>query len=234
VGGEHWQYSFYLYGLGVPVALIAAMFLPKGSKAKNLLEGDTKSLLKVLKRPSILRLYAFIMAAAAIVYAVVVHTPLYLKETIGADPQLNGFVLAIRLVGVVLVSAFGASRVASRFGQKQAIALGFCLMAIALATIPVLTQIYLIILAAILFGVGFGIITPNLYDSLALYSPAELRTSVLAIGTGVNSLGQFMSPALLGPIWKYAGFPTVFYLTAAVAMAASVLSLVKSPKKPAQ
>lgn len=231
VGGEHWQHAFYLYGLGVPMAVIAALYLPKGSQSKSLIEGDTKSLIKALKRPSILRLYAFIMAAAAIVYSVVVYTPLYLKETIGADPQLNGFVLAIRLVGVVLVSAFGASRVASRLGQKRAIAFGFSLMAIALATIPGVTQIYLIVAAAVLFGVGFGIITPILYDSLALYAPAELRTSVLAIGTGVNSLGQFMSPAVLGPIWKYAGFSTVFYLAAAVAFTASVLSLVSAPKK---
>jgi MFS transporter, ACDE family, multidrug resistance protein len=60
-----------------------------------------------------------------------------------------------------------------------------------------------------------------------MYSPSELRTSVLAIGTGFNSLGQFISPALLGPVWNYLGLPAVFYITAAVALAASVGSLLR-------
>jgi len=231
VGGSHWQYAFYLYALGLPMAMIAAAYLKKSTRSSSVIAGDSKELLQTLTQPGILRLYLFIMVAAAIVYAVVIYTPLYLKDAIGADPQLNGLVLAIRLVGVVLVSAFGASRIAQRLGQARAIALGFSFMAMTLVTIPVLTQLYLIIPAAILFGVGFGIITPNLYDALAIYSPPELRTSVLAIGTGFNSLGQFISPAFLGPVWNYAGLPTVFYATAGLAMVASVVSLIQMPVK---
>lgn len=231
VGGSHWQYAFYLYALGLPMAMIAAAYLKKSTQSSSVIAGDPKELLQTLTQPGILRLYLFIMVAAAIVYAVVIYTPLYLKDAIGADPQLNGLVLAIRLVGVVLVSAFGASRIAQRLGQARAIALGFSFMAMTLVTIPVLTQLYLIIPAAILFGVGFGIITPNLYDALAIYSPPELRTSVLAIGTGFNSLGQFISPAFLGPVWNYAGLPTVFYATAGLAMVASVVSLIQMPVK---
>jgi MFS family permease len=78
---------------------------------------------------------------------------------------------------------------------------------------------------AVLFGVGFGIITPNLYDALAERSPSELRASVLAIGTGFNSLGQFASPVLLGPIWKSAGISWVFYVAGGIAMFAALLSL---------
>jgi MFS transporter, ACDE family, multidrug resistance protein len=230
VGDTHWQYAFYLYGLGLPMAVVAAIGLQRPGRSSSVIEGDTKELAKTLTRPSIIRLYLFIALAAAIVYAVVIYTPLYLKDAIGADPKLNGFVLAIRLVGVVVVSAFGASRVAKKLGTQRAIALGFCLMAIALVSIPLLTQLYLIIPAAILFGVGFGIITPNLYDSLAMYSPSELRTSVLAIGTGFNSLGQFISPALLGPVWNSLGLPAVFYITAAVALLASVGSLLQRSK----
>jgi MFS transporter, ACDE family, multidrug resistance protein len=229
VGRTHWQYAFYIYSLGFPMAIVAAVFLRKSTQSASVIEGDPKELLKILTQFSILRLYLFIAGAAAIVYAVVIYTPLYLKGAIGADPQINGFVLAVRLVGVVLVSAFGASRVARRLGQARAIALGFSFMAMALVTIPVLTQLPLIVLAAVLFGVGFGIITPNLYDALAIASPPELRTSILAIGTGFNSLGQFISPAVLGPIWNSAGLPAVFYATAGFAMVASVVSLIQMP-----
>ena len=231
VGGVHWQYVFYLYGLAIPLAAIAALNLREPTeKSGSLLGGEQGSLGKVVLRPDILRLYLFIAIAALIVYAVVIYTPLYLKDAIHATPMTNGFVLAVRLVGAALVSAIGASKLARRMGAHWAIAFGFSLMALTLATIPFLTSLFLIVIAAILFGVGFGVITPNLYDALAKRSPSEMRASVLAIGTGFNSLGQFISPVVLGPIWKLAGLPAVFYAAGGIALLASVLSLTQTKK----
>lgn len=226
VGGVQWQSAFYMYALGVPLAVGAAIYLKEIVAESAVLEGKQKQQLgKVLQNIDIITLYLFIGATGMIVYTVVVYSPLYLKQTINADPKLNGFVLAIRLVGAVLVSAFAASRVAQRAGRHRAVAFGFSLMAITLAIFPFLTDLVLIIPTAILFGAGFGLITPNLYDALADLAPLEVRASVLAIGTGFNSLGQFISPVILGQIWKYAGLPMVFYVAAGMATLASFLSL---------
>jgi predicted MFS family arabinose efflux permease len=135
------------------------------------------------------------------------------------------------LVGAAVVSALGASRIARRLGRNRAIAFGFSLMSVTLLTIPFLTQLYLIVPTAVLFGAGFGIITPNLYDQLAELSPVETKTTVLAIGTGFNSLGQFISPVILGPIWKQAGLPPVFYVAGMMAAAASFVSLVQDRQR---
>jgi ACDE family multidrug resistance protein len=230
VGGMNWQYAFFLYGFGIPLAVIALFKIREGrSHSGSLMVAHQQAQLgNVLRNSKILSLYAFIGAAALIVYAVVIYTPLYLSEAIGAGPELNGFVLAVRLVGAAVVSAIGASRIARRLGRNRAISFGFSLMAITLVTIPFLTDLVLIIPTAVLFGAGFGIITPNLYDELANLAPEELRATVLAIGTGFNSLGQFVSPIILGPIWKSAGLPSVFYAAGAMAMLASLLSLTQS------
>jgi predicted MFS family arabinose efflux permease len=227
VGGMNWQFAFYLYGLGVPVAALALFNLQDDrSKSSSLITtGQRKLLGHVFQNSNILSLYLFIGVAAMIVYAVVIYTPLYLKEEIGAGPELNGFVLAVRLVGAAVVSAIGASRVAKRLGRNRAVAFGFSLMAMTLVTIPFLTELHWIIPTAVLFGAGFGIITPNLYDSLASLAPAEARATVLAVGTGFNSLGQFASPVLLGPIWEGMGLPFVFYAAGLMAAIASFVSL---------
>lgn len=233
VGGYDWHYAFYLYGLAVPLVVFVLMNLkePQTPSDSLLALGESNSLGKVLLKPNILQVYLYIAIAAVTVYAVVIYTPLYLKGAINADPVLNGFVLAVRLVGAALVSAIGASRLARRMGSNWAIAFGFSLMALTVITIPFLTNIYLIVITAILFGIGFGVITPNLYDALAERSPAELRASVLAIGTGFNSLGQFLSPVALGPIWKWAGLPAVFYVAGGFAMIASILSMMQGKKR---
>jgi predicted MFS family arabinose efflux permease len=232
LGGMNWQYAFYLYGLGVPLAAIAASgFKKDGAASGAMLAADQRQQLgKVLRQPDILKLYLFLTIGATVVYSVVIYAPLYLKVAIGAGPDLNGLVLAIRAAGAAVVSAVGASWLARRLGENRAIALGFTLMAIALVTIPFLTEVSLIILTAVLFGVGFGIITPNLYDSLADLSPPAVKASVLAIGTGFNSLGQFISPIFLGPVWKHVGLPAVFYTAAGIAIFAGCLNLMRSKK----
>jgi MFS family permease len=227
VGREHWQHTFYLYGLGIPLAAIALFVFTRETSDQHaaIAEGQGSQLLGVVRQRDVLTLYLFIGAAALIMNATVVYAPLYLKSAIDADPTVNGIVLAMRAAGAAISAAVIASRLAKRFRQKGAIALGFLLMGATIFSIPSLTQLYLIIPVAALFGVGFGIITPNLYDLLAELAPVDLRASVLAIGTGFNALGLFVSPVILGPIWKSFGFMPVFYLAAGIAIAVSVLSL---------
>lgn len=229
VGRINWHYSFYLYGLSIPLAIVAAMALrePPRSSSAMAMGSQREKLLSQLRKPGILRIYLLLASAALVVYAVVIYTPLYLKAVINAGPELNGLVLAVRGIGAALVSALLATRIAKMLGTKQAIALGFGLMAITIGTIPFLTDLRLIMPTAVLFGSGFGIITPNAYNTLANLSHTDLRASVLAIGTGFNSLGQFISPLILGTIWKYAGLNVVFYVTAAIALATSGLSLLE-------
>ncbi|WP_448599337.1 MFS transporter [Thermoleptolyngbya sp.] len=227
VGRNQWQHAFYLYLLGIPLMAIAALVFrsePRTSSGAGL--SDTGGLLPVVRQPSVLMIYFFLAAAALVMQATVAYAPIYLKETIGADPALNGVVLGLRAAGAAVSSAVLASRLARRLNNRRgAIAIGFCLMGLTIATIPSLTQIFVILPVAALFGAGFGIITPNLYDLLADQAPAELRASVLAIGTGFNSLGLFSAPLLLGPVWKHVGLPFVFYLAAAIALLVSLMSL---------
>ncbi|MEA5420127.1 MFS transporter [Spirulina sp. CCNP1310] len=220
VGATEWRYAFYLYGFGLPVALWAAITLREPSSGGgSLLDPEqNQTLFATLRRPAILQIYGLIVIAAAIVYTVVIYTPLYLKEIIDADPALNGAVLGIRAVGAAVMSAFAASRLARRFGVQQTIAFGFITMAFMLLTIPLLNELHWIIPAAVLFGMGFGITIPNIYDILAGLAPSEVRATVLAVGTGANSLGQFISPLLLGPVWNSIGLTAVFYSAGAIAL----------------
>jgi MFS family permease len=96
-------------------------------------------------------------------------------------------------------------------------------MAVTLTTIPLLHQVSLILLTAIFFGVGFGIVLPMLYGTLANLAPAELRSSVLAMGTGAGFLGQFLSPILLSPVLGYGGLEGVFYAAAIVSLVPGML-----------
>ncbi|MGJ3244850.1 MAG: MFS transporter [Elainellaceae cyanobacterium] len=225
VGSFHWRFAFFLYGLSLPTALVAVLLLRENrSRPSSLIPaGQNKILFQTIRKPEVLKLYLTIMLAAAIVYAVVIYTPIYLKMVMGAGPALNGFVLGIRAIGAAVVSAVLASRLAKRLGTNQTIALGFTVMALMLMTIPFLDELRWILPTAVLFGMGFGMAIPNIYNALAILAPVDVRSSVLAIGTGANSLGQFISPLILGPVWDAIGLAAVFFGASGVALIVGLL-----------
>jgi len=227
VGSLHWQYAFYLYGLGLPLALLAALLLREKSPAKSREKATAKDsavkLSTVLGHPYTVRILLALTLASVAMYAVVIYAPLYLKETIGASTVLNGIVLATRAIGAAAISAVGIRWLEKTLGTAKAIALGCGLMAVTLTTIPLLHQLTWILLAAVLFGVGFGIVLPTLYGTLANLAPTEQKSSVLAMGTGVGFLGQFLSPILLAPVLGYGGLEGVFYAAALISLLTGLL-----------
>jgi len=225
VGSIHWQWAFGLYGVGLPLAILAAQFLPEKTAPKS--KGDVKDtgskLRHVLGHPYTIRLLVALSLVSVAMYAVVIYAPQYLKQTIDATSMVNGIVLASRAIGAAIISAFGAKRLAQRFGRPTTIAIGLGLMALTLSTIPVLHQLGWILVTAIFFGVGFGLVLPTLYGTLANLAPPTLKSSVLAAGTGAGFLGQFISPILLGPVLASYSLEWVFYAAAIVALLAGVL-----------
>lgn len=227
VGAANWQFAFYLYGLGLPLAVLAKLLLKERIWTKAI--SAHHKLSPVLGHPQALWLLFTLVLASITMYAVVIYAPLYLKATIGAGGLLNGIVLASRAVGAAAISAFGARRLSQKLGLAKSTAIGFGLMAVTVGMIPLLHQLNWILVTAVLFGVGFGIVLPNLYNALANLAPAKLRSSVLAAGTGAGFLGQFLSPIVLGPVLSYAGLEGVFYAAASVAFMAGLLLLLLVP-----
>ncbi len=225
LGSVHWQWAFGLYGVGLPLAILAARFLPEKSCPKT--KADAKEagskLRQVLGRPYTLRLLGTLSLVSVAMYAVVIYAPQYLKQTIDATSVVNGIVLGSRAIGAAIISAFGAKRLAQRCGRPTTIAIGLGLMALTLSTIPILHQLGWILVTAVFFGMGFGLVLPTLYGTLANLAPPNLKSSVLAAGTGAGFLGQFISPILLGPVLALCSLEWVFYAAAIVALLAGLL-----------
>lgn len=226
LGSSHWQFTFCLYGLGLPVAVGAVLTIREKPQRRSLTIGLSQNykLSQSLQNSSNLTLFLSLALTSAIFYIVVIYAPLHFKAVIGAGTVLNGAILGSRALGAVIISALGASRLAKYLGIAQAISLGYLLMGGTLITIPFLEQVDLILLSSLIFGMGFGIIMPNLYNALAKLNLPEVRSSILAIGNGTSYLGQFLSPVFLGYLWQY-GDVWVFYIGATVSIAIAFLTL---------
>ncbi|MBD3883356.1 MFS transporter [Phormidium tenue FACHB-886] len=223
LGSNSWQVAFYLYGMGLPIALMVALTLKEtGSVAAD---RSMPPLWSHLCHPHVLRLLLSISLTAATAYAAIIYLPLHLKATLQTTTLTNGLVLASQAIGAAISSAVVANRLSRRFGTVGAIAIGLGCVALAAAAIPQLQHLSWFFPIAMLFGVGLGIAMPNHYAALANLAPADLQASILASATGMNFLGQFLSPFLFGwllyqsSVGSGSEVTIVFYAAASVAAA---------------
>ena len=230
VGSLHWRYAFALYSIAFPLAIMAVLAFPE---IKNRRKPNTTNISSELKRilltARVLELLMLVALTAAIMYSVVIYAPMYLKEELQLGTVANGVLLATRALTAGITSAFGAKKLAKRYSIQGAIALGFGLMALTLFTIPLLDYYLLLLVSASIFGMGFGLVLPNLYSSLSNASPQEIRSSILAIGIGTSFFGQFLSPVLLGPMLNHGSFTGVFNTASVMALLAGGFLLRRMP-----
>ncbi|MGC9502599.1 MFS transporter [Baaleninema sp.] len=225
LGAFGWQYAFSLYGLAFPVA-IATLLIVKEPKSSSKTLGDVSlaSVGRDLRQWKMLVLFFNLAATSVVFYTVIAYAPQYFQDAIGADAPTNGVILATRAIGAAIIAAVGTTTVARRFGSIGAAALGFGAIALTVATIPIVNNLGLALVAAFGFGVGFGLVMPNLYNLLLDLVSENNRSTLLALGTGFAALGQFFAPILLGGIWK-SGYTDVFLVAAEIAIASALLQL---------
>ncbi|MGK7928221.1 MAG: MFS transporter [Spirulina sp.] len=232
-----WRVSFLLYGLALPFALlmILAFQQPEESttaaKSLSSMTGDSRDLTKVLGNPLTWQLFLTLCLTSATAYAVVIYLPSHLKATIGAGTALNGVILASQAIGSAFISAFGVRKLTRRLGIIPATALGFGMIALVLVALPQFDRFLMFLSATILFGVGLGIVIPNVYTLLSGIASSELQSTVLAAGTGTNFLGQFLSPGLFGFLLGDRPLQQVFYIAAIVPLILGFLLMLTSKIK---
>ncbi|MGB7416102.1 MAG: MFS transporter [Thermosynechococcaceae cyanobacterium] len=245
MGAIHWRLAFTLYGVGIPLAALAwVIYRPQRQSRLHVENNEPETLgkdddigkpidLKVIFRePAILKLLFSLIMVSAIVFGMVIYLPIFLQSRLGTDVGVNGIVLACMAIGSALSAVLALKRLTQRLGVFRVIPLGLGLMALILVILPTLGQLSVIIVAATLFGIGFGVVTPSLYNGLANLTPNELQSSILATGIGAGFLGQFISPLFFGQILGLSSIVGVFYAAATASIGTGLLVAFQSGQRP--
>ena len=218
LGAIDWRYAFFLYAMALPIAVFAFLVVQGPLVAPKSPSSDVavdRSLAQILLGRRFLGIAAAVLVVAGGGQAFRVYGPIYLKEVFDAGPGLVGGLLAVMAIGVVLSSALAAGRMSTRFGSTWSVAIGMAAMGVAIGILVVDLGLVGSVVGFAIFGVGFGVVLPNLFDALALEAPVDKRATVLASGQAVNSLGLFITPLVLGTVWAELGIFAVLISIAA-------------------
>lgn len=149
--------------------------------------------------------------------------PVYAAK-LGASSAQLGWMTAATQIPFTLAT-LTAGRLNERYGERMTVVTTSLIMAVTTFLTPFMSNLGLLALTRIGYGMGHGIIYPTLMGlSLRAVRQTE-RASAMGIFQAVYALGMFGGPALSGLIADYVGLSTMFAITGGVSVGMSALAL---------
>jgi ACDE family multidrug resistance protein len=222
-----WSYPFLLPLVAIPIGFIALFWLnnpePKSRESLREYLGSAWSYLKDIKVAS-----AF---TAGVIIFVIMYGPYltYLSIYLGASFQAPPFIIGIILSSMALTSALVSSqlgRIVKLISLANLVKLGFVLQALALALLPFIPQLWLMLIPTLIIGLAMGIMPAALQTYIAGVAPLEYRAAVMSISSTMLRLGQTLGPLIFGLVYIYASFEGTFLYGAALALVAAIVGFV--------
>ena len=164
-------------------------------------------------------------------YSIRAFLPLYALYVAGFDLIMVGLFFSIQEGAHLLTRPLGG-RLGDRVGYLRTIAVGFLLIAPAVALLSVASNGIHLLLIAIVLGCGQGLIFPS---TVALVSdripPQHLGTGMGFMGT-MRNVGKVLGPLLTGLLLGWLDYDAVFQLSAAAMVIVALVIYTSQARNP--
>lgn len=219
-----WRFSLGVSVLALPIAAVAYRVLPDIRPATGRTIGQQlRGAVSVLKQPTVLTVLVSGVLLFMVIFGVFLTTlPVHLEEQFGYGPALRGVILSVPAVGST-IAAFNLGRIRKRFSARAVLVASSVLIAFAAFGIGVASLIGLVIVAAIIYGLGDGAAISALQDVATSAAPTEQRASVMAAWVSSVRLGQTIGPLSAAALFAATSTTTTMMVGAAIFAGVAVL-----------
>lgn len=225
----NWRYPFLIYGTALILLPFAFKKLhePKSTDAEK---PEAKLELKGHLLWVVALTYILVCLDFILFYMLPVHLPFYLQQLEITSNTLSGLALAALTLSGGLSSLF-YRKLKKRLSYGGIYALLFALSACGMLLLAFAENFWLILLAQIITGFGFGLFMPNANLFLVNETPSRVRGRVVSGVSTAVFLGQFLSPLLTNPLKESVGLADSFMASAFALSGVSVIFLIISWQK---
>jgi len=218
-----WNYPFFLPLAALPIGIIVLRWLnyPEPRSKESLREylSNTWGYLKNIKVAS-----AF---TAGVIMFLIIYGPYltYFSLFLGSSFHPTPFIIGVILSGMAFASAITASqlgRIVKLISPANLVKLGFALQAIALALIPFMPSLWLMLIPALIFGLAGGTMVPSLQTYIAGMAPSEYRAAFMSVNATMFRLGQTLGPLVFALAYVNGTFEGIFFAGAGLAAGTAI------------
>ncbi|KKR61272.1 hypothetical protein A2643_02405 [Candidatus Nomurabacteria bacterium RIFCSPHIGHO2_01_FULL_39_220] len=156
----------------------------------------------------------------------IIYTPIYMHEYIGFDWSQIGIIFSIMLLPFIILE-LPLGILSDRIGEKKMLIVGFCIISVSTAMIPLFSAPTLLLWALILFATRVGAATIEIMsESYFFKSVAEEEADVLSFFRNTNPLSYIIAPLLAIPVLLIVpSFEYLFFVLGAVMLCGLLISL---------
>jgi len=215
LGEFSWHWSFAIYGIAAPFALIAAASLG-GEEPRAPARG--RGPVEPLWRWFPARFAGVAVLLGIVTYVPAVYLPFLLRDLGMTSPQSISLVLTGDIIAGSLAALF-YGRARRRLSLGQAFAISVTLAGLGLLVAALANSVVLVVVGSVVFGLGVAWFLPNLMFMTAARVTAEQQGRAAGLVKGANYLGSPTAVFLTEPIARSHGAP-------GAVIAAGLLSLV--------
>jgi len=207
-----WYYPFVLSLLAFPVGFMVLYSLKSAAPIVNQgIRAYFANALKSLGNPKVIGIFSASITMFIILYGTfLTYFPLFLAHSFGASPLAIGLILAAMSIATATTSSQLGTLV-RLFSDRTLLKASFVIYALSLLMIPFLPRLSLLVIPAVLFGLGHGVNFPCIYTLLTELAPVEYRATFLAVNGMIFRLGQTVGPPLMGAVFIAWGVQGTFY-----------------------
>jgi len=221
-----WYYPFFLPIIAIPVGLLAlfSLRIPEPKKEKRLQEYLSDAW-QSIKNRQVVGLFVVSTATFIILFgSYLTYFPL-VGDSLGASPFIIGLIMSGRSLAAAFTS-LQLGKITRILSEKNLIKVAFILYALALVIIPFVSNLWVLLIPTIIFGIAHGINEPSFHTLLSELAPMKHRAAFMSVNQTVIRLGQTLGPVLMGLIFAIWGINGAFYAGACFAIVIFALAVI--------
>lgn len=194
--GLNWVF-YFISALMLVTATIAKIYLPETLPKKEKKKVSTKSFLKLLNNKQLIFAY---IAAFALMFAkgILAYTLPLKVAIIGYSAITTGLLFSSFALAAILIFILPTSKLSDTFGRHKLVFSGLILIAISLAGLSILEQIYILTILMFIYGIGFGLLFPAMTAHVVDLSNKNNRGTAFGLFYAFFSLGVVIGPVSVG------------------------------------
>jgi MFS family permease len=222
-----WYYPFLLPALAVPIALIALYSLEtSGPVNDQKLRAYLISAWRSIKDKRVIVIFIASVFTFVILYgAYLSYLPFLLDSSFAAPPFLIGLLFSVASLTTAITSS-QVGKLSARYSDRALLKAAFVIYAVSLVIIPLISNLWLLLVPLVFFGIAQGLNIPSLQTILTNLAPVENRAAFMSLNGMVLRLGQTLGPVIMGVVFGMSGLIGVYFTGAAFAIVMFVLILV--------
>jgi ACDE family multidrug resistance protein len=225
-----WNYPFFLPVLSIPVAIVVLLRLSNPEPGgKQVLKQYLKDAWRIIKtRAAVTYLLASFITFIILYGSYLIYFPFLLENQFKASPFIIGVMMSCMSL-ITALTSFHLGKISRIFREKNLLKISFCMYSLALLIIPLVSNIWLLLIPLIIFGFAHGINIPCIQILLAGIAPIEYRAVIMSVNGMVLRIAQTLGPMFMALVFLSGGLNFIFYTGSILSILAFsfLLSMVK-------